>query len=249
MSSDQVTPIPVQPTDEMTRLGEKLSTPAAVSRRRVLVGGGVAAMTAALAACSSSKSSKKSSGAPATASGASSASSSPSSAPSSSAAGGGGDLAVATLAAGLEVLAVGTYKAALDAAGAGKLGPVPPAVAQFVKTAMSQHQVHLDMLNKVLKGGGQPEVTAPNAALKATVDAAFGKVKDAAGAAELALMLEEIAAQTYLKAIPTLTEKASITLAGQIFIIDQQHQAILLYALGMYPVPVVFVKTDKAVAS
>ncbi|PZS17432.1 MAG: hypothetical protein DLM57_08410 [Pseudonocardiales bacterium] len=244
--SDQVTPLTAAPTDEMARLGEKLSTPAAVSRRRVLVAGGVATMRAALAACTSSKSSKKSSAAPSA--GVSGASHSPSSSGGSGASG-GGDLAVATLAAGLEVLAVGTYKAALDAAVAGKLGPVPPAVAEYVKTAMAQHQVHLDMLNKAIKGGGQPEVTTPNAALKATVDAAFGKVKDIAGAAGLALMLEEIAAQTYLKAIPTLTEKATIMLASQIFIIDQQHQAILRYALGMYPVPEVFVKTDKAVAS
>jgi hypothetical protein len=238
--NDQVSPISAQPSDEMTRLGEVLSKPAAVSRRKLLVGGGVAAMAAALAACSSDKPAKKSSSTPP-------AGTSPATSP--SAAGPSGDVAVATLAAGLEVLAVGTYKAALDAAGAGKLGTVPPAVAEFVKTAMAHHQVHLDTLNAVLKAGGQPEVTEPNATLKPTVDTAFAKVKDAAGAAELALMLEEIAAQTYLKAIPTLTEKASIMAASQIFIIDQQHQAILLFALGMYPVPEVFAKTDKAVAS
>lgn len=239
--SSQATPTAQDPAGEMSELGKQLSTPASVSRRRALIAGGVGAMSAALAACSSSTPTKKKTSSTA-------APSSPSSASSSAAGGGGGDLAVATLAAGLEVLAVGTYKAALDAAGAGKLGTVPPAVAEFVKTAMAQHQVHLDSLNKVIVGGGKPKVTAPNATLKPTVDAAFAKVKDAAGAAGLALMLEEIAAQTYLKAIPALTQKASIMLAGQIFIIDQQHQAILLYALGMYPVPVTFVKTDKAVA-
>ncbi|MDP9117704.1 MAG: ferritin-like domain-containing protein [Actinomycetota bacterium] len=231
-----------QADDDLTRIGEKLSTPAAVSRRRVLIGGGVAAMTAALAACTSSKTSTATSGTPAATD------TSPSTAPSSTS-GGSGDIAVATLAAGLEVLAVATYKAALDAAVAGKLGTVPPAVAQFVKTAMAQHQTHLDALNKVITTNGQPMVTAPNATLKPVVDSAFAKVTDAAGAAGLALMLEEIAAQTYLKAIPTLTQKASIMLAGQIYIIDQQHQAILLFALGMYPVPVTFVQTDKAVAS
>lgn len=236
---NQDIPSAAQPVDEMSELGEALSTPAAVSRRRALIGGGVAAMTAALAACTSSKPAKKKSAA---------SSAAPASPPPSKSASGGGDVAVATLAAGLEVLAVGTYKAALDAAGAGKLGKVPPAVAEFVKTAMAQHQVHLDMLNTVITGAGKPKVTAPNAALKPTVDKAFAKVKDAAGAAGLALMLEEIAAQTYLKAIPALTQKASIMLAGQIFIIDQQHQAILRYALGMYPVPVVFVQTTKAVS-
>lgn len=136
----------------------------------------------------------------------------------------------------------------MTAAKAGKLGTVPPAVAQYVQTAMAQHQVHLDSWNKVLTGAGKPKVTTPNATLKPTMDAAFAKVKDVAGAAGLALMLEQIAAQTYLKAIPSLSEKSAIMLAGQIFIVDQQHQAILLYALDMYPVPVTFVETDMAVA-
>jgi hypothetical protein len=159
-----------------------------------------------------------------------------------------GDLKIAGVAAGLEVLAVGTYKAALDAATAGKLGTVPPAVAAFVTKAMADHQAHLDAWNKVLTGAGQPAVTAPNATLKPTVDAAFAKVTDAGGAATLALMLEQIAAQTYLKVIPTLAGKDAIKLAGSIQIIDQQHQAILLYALGQYPVPDVFQGTDKAAA-
>ena len=85
-------------------------------------------------------------------------------------AGGGVDLQVAALAASLEVLAVGTYKAALDAAGAGSLGDVPPAVAEFVTTAMSQHQEQLDAWNKVLSGAGVAEVTEPNATLKPVVD-------------------------------------------------------------------------------
>lgn len=157
-----------------------------------------------------------------------------------------GDLQAATAAAGLEVLAVGTYKAALDAATAGSLGEVPPAVAEYVTTAMAHHQEHLDAWNGVLAEAGEPEVTEPNAELKPTVDAEFAKVKDVAGAAQLALMLENIAAQTYLKAIPTLTSPEAIQLAGSIQVVDQQHQSILLFALGQYPVPEVFQKTDMA---
>ena len=157
--------------------------------------------------------------------------------------GGSGDADVAAFAAGLEVLAVNTYKAAGDAAAAGKLGAVPPAVAEFVKTAMGHHQEHLDAWNTVL---GPAKVTSPDARLKPVVDAEFAKVKDVAGAARLALMLEEIAAHTYLKAIPALQGKDAIKLAGSIQAVDQQHQAILLYALGQYPVPETFQKTDKA---
>jgi hypothetical protein len=159
-----------------------------------------------------------------------------------------GDLAIATVAAGLEVLAVGTYKAALDAAGSGALGEVPPAVGEFVTTAMGNHQAHLDAWNKVLSDAGEAEVTEPNADLKPVVDGEFAKVKDVAGAAMLALMLEEIAAQTYLKVLPTLTSPEAIQLAGSIQVVDQQHQSVLLFALGQYPVPEVFQKTDKAAA-
>jgi hypothetical protein len=52
----------------------------------------------------------------------------------------GGDAKLAQLAASLEVLAVGTYKAVLDAAGSESSS----CVATFVQTAMTQHQMQLD---------------------------------------------------------------------------------------------------------
>ena len=147
------------------------------------------------------------------------------------------------------MLAVGTYKAALDAATAGKLGAVPPAVATFVTTAMGHHQMHLDAWNKVLKAAGAPEVTAPNAKLKPVVDEAFGKVTDVVGAAKLALLLEQIAAATYQSAIPVISNKDAVKLAGSIQIIDFQHVAVLHFVLGTYPVPDTFGKLDQAVAA
>jgi hypothetical protein len=163
-------------------------------------------------------------------------------------AGGGGDLAVAALAAGLEVLAVNTYQAALDAATAGKLGAVPPAVAEFVTTAQSHHQAALDAWNTVLTGAGETAVDTPPADLEKTVNEAFGKVTDIGGAAELALMLEQTAAATYQKAIPTLESKDAIELAGSIQVVDAQHVAILLFVLGQYPVPDTFASTEMAAA-
>jgi hypothetical protein len=221
-------------TDPPAALAEQVAAPVNVNRRRMLVGGGVAAMAAALAACGKKDTGAGGGGNPAP------------SATSSSANGATGDLAVAQLAAGLEVLAVNTYTAAGAAAAAGKLGTVPPAVGEYVKTALAHHQAHLAAWNKVITGAGQPEVTKPNATLSPTVDAELAKVTDVAGAANLALTLEQIAASTYLKAIPTLANKDAIKLAGQIQIVDQQHQAILLFALGMYPVPEVFQTTTKA---
>lgn len=209
-----------------------------LSRRRFLVGAGAIGVGVVAAACGSDDE-------PAVESGSGSADDT-STTMGDAKEDGAGDVEVAKVAAGLEVLAVATYKAAGEAAGANKLGPVPPAVGEFVKTAMGHHQEHLDAWNKVITGAGGTAVSEPNAKLKPVVDAEFAKVKDVGGAANLALMLEEIASQTYLKVLPTLKSKDAIKLAGSIQAVDQQHVAVLLFALGKYPVPDTFQKTDKA---
>jgi hypothetical protein len=215
-----------------------VATPAGFSRRKLLIGGGVGALALVAAACGSDSNDDGAvSGTPTTAS------------PETTEGGksaAGGDAKTAELAAGLELLAVGTYKAALDAATAGKLGPVPPAVGEFVGKAMSQHQAGLDKWNEVLTAAGGKEVTMPPADLKATVDGEFAKVKDVVGAAKLALLLEQTAADTYLKAVPTIQDKAAITLAGGLQCAAQEHAAILHYVLGEYPVPDVFQTGEKA---
>jgi hypothetical protein len=222
------------------------------NRRNFLIGTGGLAAAGLLAACGSdskksssttAKSSKSSTTAATTGSTAA-----PDSSTSAPAGGAEGDLAIGAFAASLEVLAVNTYGAALKAAQAKKLGAVPPAVATFVQTAMGHHQAHLDAWNKVLTGAGKPKVAKPPADLEAKVNTAFGQVKDVGGAANLALMLEEIASDTYLAVIPKLTTKPAIELAGSIFPIDRQHVAVLLFALGKYPVPETFATTKQSVA-
>lgn len=158
------------------------------------------------------------------------------------------DLKLGAFAASLEVLAVATYGAALDAAGSGALGEVPPAVGEFVTVAQKQHQEHLDKWNELLTGAGAEAVTEPPADLKKTVDDEFAKVTDVVGAATLALMLEEIAAATYLSVVPLIATEAPIRLVASIQPIDMQHAAVLRFALGDYPVPDTFGKTEKAAA-
>ncbi|CAN5585909.1 hypothetical protein BH20ACT2_BH20ACT2_12490 [soil metagenome] len=155
-----------------------------------------------------------------------------------------GDAAVAMTAASLELLAVNTYTAALDAATAGDLGEVPPAVAEFVGTALGHHQEYLDTWNSVLGDAGPVTETPPE--LQATVDEEFGAVTDVIGAATLARLLARTAADTYLAVIPTLTETASIETAASIQYVTQQRVALLNYVLGEYPVPDVFQTTDNA---
>ena len=232
MTNETETKMPEEVTNTIAKVGG-----ISLSRRGFLVGAAAVGVGAVAAACGSDDE-------PAVESGADNDATTTTAAEGGG--DGGGDIEVAKVAAGLEVLAVATYKAAGEAAGANKLGPVPPAVGEFVKTAMGHHQEHLDAWNKVITGAGGEAVTEPNAKLKPVVDAEFAKVKDVGGAANLALTLETIAAQTYLKVLPTLKSKDAIKLAGSIQAVDKQHQAILLFALGKYPVPDTFQKTDKA---
>lgn len=195
------------------------------SRRTFLLGAlGLGAGGAILAACGTSHTSTRSTAA----SGAT---------PSSGGSAGGlsGDLAVAAMAASLENLGVYAYNAGLQAATAGKLGTVPPAVATFAKTAMAQHKDHAKAWNSVLTAAGKPAVTATDPALTPTVQSKFAQVKDVTGLAQLALLIENVAAQTYQNGIAVLSSSKAVAVAATIQPVEMQHAAILYYTLGEYP--------------
>jgi Ferritin-like domain len=146
-----------------------------------------------------------------------------------------GDLAVAAVAASLENLAVFAYTAGLSAATAGKLGTVPPAVAQFATTVKGQHTDHAAAWNGVLSGAGKKKVTITYPALTPTIQADFAKVTNITGLAQLALTLETVAAQTYQAETSMLKSASAIGLSSSIQPVEMQHIAILYYVLGEYP--------------
>ena len=208
----------------------------ASTRRGFLAGAGVAIGGLVIAACGSSSGSKSGS----------SSTTKPKSGSSSS---GGltGDLAVAALAASLENLAVGTYQAGIDAATAGKLGTVPPAVVTFAQTAQQQHKDHADAWNGVLTGAGKAKVTGVDSTVKTgVIDPAFANVTDVPGLAKLALQLEDVAAATYLEGIGVVKSAGGIKTAASIQPVEMQHAAILNFVLGQYPVPASFATMDGA---
>jgi len=157
-----------------------------------------------------------------------------------------GDVAVADLAARLENLAIDTYDDLIDAASGGKTGVVPALVGAVVTLARAQHVEHLAEWNKVIRAAGNPEVNTPDVGLKPTIDSALVQVTDVGGIARLALLVEEILADTYLKSIPVLVDKESVRVAAQILVTDQQHQVLLRYALGENPVPEPLQIPDRA---
>jgi hypothetical protein len=150
------------------------------------------------------------------------------------------DVVVAGLAASLENLAVATYGAALKAASAHKLGPVPAAIGNFATVAMAQHKDHAAAWNSVLVSAKYKPITASNPLYASIVDKDFAKVADVAGVAELALTLEGVAAATYLEAIKALSTPAAVAIAASIQPVEMQHVAVLNFVLGRYPVPLAF---------
>ena len=146
------------------------------------------------------------------------------------------DLAVAELGARLERLAIDAYDATLAAAGGGRLATLPPALAELIATSRAHHQVHLDSWNDMLRAGGLPDVTEPHASLKPMIDRLREQATDWAGTARLALVLEDVAAQTYNRAIPTLKNPDAVRLAARMQVVDQQHLSVLRFMLGLYPV-------------
>jgi len=208
------------------------------SRRTFLLGTGAAAVGGVLLAACSSSSSSSSTKAKSPAASSSSSAKYPADLT--------GDLKVAALAASLENLAVYAYTAGINAATAGKLGTVPPAVVTFATTARSQHEQHAAAWNSVLTGAGKAKVTETDPALTPTVNSDFAKVTDVTGLANLALVLENTAAQTYQAAISALSSTKAIGVAATIQPVELQHAAILNFVLGKYPVPNAFNPTSDA---
>jgi Ferritin-like domain len=223
---------------------EERARRARVDRRRFLAGAGGVAGVALLAACSSSSSSS----APAVKSSSAAATGSPSA---SSMAGGAGqkltgDLQVVAMAASLENSGIATYMAGIKAATAGKLGTVPPAIVTFAETAMSQHEDHQKAWNAVLTASGKQPVTVVDPVIQPTINTAFAKVTTVAGLAGLALMVENIAGETYQNGLSVITSAAGIKTAASIEPVEFQHAAILSFVLGKYPVPSAFTGVSLA---
>ncbi len=157
------------------------------------------------------------------------------------------DLKIAALAISLENLAIATYQSGITAAASGRLGAVPPAFVTFAKTAHTQHRDHAEAWNAILQSAGRPPVTGVDSTVKAAVvDPAFAKVTDVAGLAKLSLVLEDVAAATYLDSIGLLKDSGGIKTAASIHPVELQHAAILNFVLGRYPVPRDFATVEGA---
>lgn len=214
--------------------GSRLGGRSTVTRRSLLAGGAAATTGLLVAACASapdeSKTEKRNR----------------ETGPSVNAAS-DGDLELATTAVKLEYLATDTYRKLGMALDRKALGKFPRAVARYVRVAHDQHQAAEDRWNRVLTESGQEALNEPPTGdLTDEAENMFESAKNWRDVAKLALLVEQTTADTYLHALTVLKGKDLITLAGSLQVIAQQHQAIVHFVLGEYPVPDVFQQTDYA---
>jgi hypothetical protein len=139
----------------------------------------------------------------------------------------GDDVAALQTAAGIENLAVSTYQTALTLPFIG--GSSANAVVKaFAMKTMSQHSEHAMAFNAAAqKLGGQLQ-TGPDPKYAAVVKQAVPKIKSAADVVGLAITLEDVAAQTYVKNVSLVSTADLRQLFASVAGVESQHKAILL---------------------
>jgi Ferritin-like domain len=143
------------------------------------------------------------------------------------------DVQVLQTAASIENLAIATYKTALTLPYIGG-ATANGVVTKFAQVTMGQHVQHADAFNSAIKSLGGKAQHKPDAAFVPVVNKAVKSLSgatDAAGAlgvVGLALELENIAAQTYVKDTTLVTSTSNKALFASIMGIEAQHVAVLL---------------------
>ncbi len=102
-------------------------------------------------------------------------------------------------------------------------------------TALAHHKAHAAAFNAVLTAAGLKGVMVTDPVLTPVVKKAFAGVKDVTGLAELAVLLENTAAQSYQDDAASMTNKHATETAASIQPVEMTHAAILYYVLGKYP--------------
>jgi hypothetical protein len=143
------------------------------------------------------------------------------------------DVQILQTAASIENLAVSTYKTALTLPYIGG-SSANPVVTKFAQVTMGQHVQHADAFNAAVKSLGGKAQSKPDPAFVPVVKkavAGLGSATPAQGAlgvVALALELENIAAETYVKDTSLAKKESNKALLASIMGIEAQHVATLL---------------------
>ena len=143
------------------------------------------------------------------------------------------DVQILQTAASIENLAVSTYKTALTLPYIGG-SSANPVVTKFAQVTMGQHAQHADAFNAAVKSLGGKAQHKPDPAFVPVVKkavAGLGSATPAQGAlgvVALALELENIAAETYVKDTALAKKTTNKALLASIMGIEAQHVSVLL---------------------
>ena len=152
---------------------------------------------------------------------------------SAAAASSSGDVQILQTAASIENLAVSTYKTALTLPYIGG-SAADPVVTKFCQVTMAQHAQHADAFNAAARHLGGKAQTKPDPAFVPVVNKAVSSLSGATaaqgalGVVGLALELENIAAETYVKDTVLAQSITNKALFASIMGIEAQHVSVLL---------------------
>jgi hypothetical protein len=135
------------------------------------------------------------------------------------------DVQILQTAASLENLAVATYDAALGLPFAGDL---PAVVQTFVTTTRDQHQEHAQAFNAAAERLGGAAQTATDPVLQEVVNGALPGLTGPLPVVQLAIRLENGAAETYVKNVGQLKDRDARNVTASIMGVEAQHVSILL---------------------
>lgn len=140
------------------------------------------------------------------------------------------DVQILNTASSLENLAVATYEAAL---GLPFIADGNATVKAFAETTMSQHAEHGAAFNDQAESLGGQRQTDTNPALTPMVEEAKTGLTDPLAVANLAALLEEVAADTYLANLALLTDGDTKALMGSVMGVEVQHLATLRAVIAL----------------
>jgi Ferritin-like domain len=143
------------------------------------------------------------------------------------------DVQLLQTAASIENLAVATYKTALSLPYIGG-SAADPVITKFAQVTMSQHAQHAEAFNAAAKHLHGKAQTKPDPAFVPVVNKAVASLgsataaQGALGVVSLALELENIAAETYIKNTTLAQSTSNKALFASIMGIEAQHVSVLL---------------------
>jgi hypothetical protein len=143
------------------------------------------------------------------------------------------DVQLLQTAASIENLAVATYKTALTLPYIGG-SAADPVITKFAQVTMGQHAEHADAFNAAATHLGGKAQNKPDPAFVPVVNKAVASLgsatasQGALGVVGLALELENIAAETYIKDTTLAQSTSNKALFASIMGIEAQHVSVLL---------------------